>query len=233
MICHQYQCIFVHIPKVAGQSIEDVFLKKTNCERPELLLKPNSDPSKGPPRLAHLTAEEYVKYNYIDRKLFNSYFKFSFVRNPWARLVSEYKFRHQNRYDFKTFLFKNFPKPQEDCYKKFTAEYRHIIPQYNFLFDSSGKQLVNFIGRFEHIQQDFDYICRQLQISPLTLPHKNKSSTNLYEKIGHKILSKLGFEAGKNKPKKVNYTEYYDQESIDHVASLYSKDIEVFKYQFD
>ena len=28
MICHDYKCIFVHIPKTAGQSIEHVFLNQ-------------------------------------------------------------------------------------------------------------------------------------------------------------------------------------------------------------
>ena len=63
MISHRHRCVFVHIPKVAGQSIEHVFLGWNGLNwkgRAPLLLRPNEDPRKGPPRLAHLRAQDYV-----------------------------------------------------------------------------------------------------------------------------------------------------------------------------
>ena len=233
MISHDYKCIFIHIPKAAGQSIENVFLTSLGLDwnnREKLLLKSNTDPDKGPPRLAHLTAEEYVRCNYISSELFDSYFKFTFVRNPWARIVSEYKYRYSKQYDFNTFLYEKFPQVGDDCYEKFTAKYRHIIPQYDFLFDRNGKQLVDFIGRFENIQEDFNLICQKTNIPQQILPHKNKSSASLSEKIINKI--KPDFFKVKTQ-KKIKYTEYYDQKSRNYVAKLYNKDIETFKYQFE
>ena len=100
MICHHYKCVFVHIPKNAGQSIEHVFLNLLNLTwetRAPLLLRCNDRLELGPPRLAHLKADEYVRYNYLTQEMFNDYFKFSFVRNPWSRIISIYKYLGFNK----------------------------------------------------------------------------------------------------------------------------------------
>ena len=108
MLCHKHKCIFVHIPKTAGQSIEKVFLESLQFDesrRPELLLRPNNDPNKGPPRLAHLKAQDYFEYEYITKETFYKYFKFSFVRNPWDRAVSHYLYMVPERnISFEKFL---------------------------------------------------------------------------------------------------------------------------------
>jgi Sulfotransferase family len=206
MFCHQLKCIYVHIPKTAGQSIETAFLKVLGLTwetRAPLLLRPNDNPDLGPPRLAHLTASEYVSCGYITPAQFNSYFKFGFVRNPWDRIVSEYHYRYYGRgLRFKQFLFNNWPK------LVWSDAYRHIIPQCEYLYDKHGNLLVDYIGRYENLQADFDEICRRLCINEQPLPHINKSSRD-------------GL-----------YTDYYDDESREYVFRLYQKDIETFKYEF-
>lgn len=114
MICHHHKCIFIHIPKTAGQSIEHVFLDLLGLTwetRAPLLLRFNDRKELGPPRLAHLKANDYVNFKYISEELFNSYFKFSFVRNPWSRLVSFYNYRkYYLFYNFKYFVMKHLEK---------------------------------------------------------------------------------------------------------------------------
>ena len=128
MICHQYRCVFIHIPKTGGISVDHVFLRLvglTWATRAPLLLRANDDPAKGPPRLAHLMGIEYVSCGHLSPELFDAYFKFSFVRNPWDRLVSEYKYqRHPMRMSFKTWLFHHLPEPV------FSDAYRPILPQH-------------------------------------------------------------------------------------------------------
>lgn len=237
MICHQYRCLFVHIPKTAGQSIEAYFmqhLKLPESERDALLLSKNSDPRLGPPRLSHLKASEYLSGGHITPELFQAYYKFSFVRNPWDRLVSFYKYRgHAHRYDFKTFVFRHMPKPS------WTNDYCHVTPQYDFLYQD-GRCQVDFVGRFENLQADFDRVCEAVGLPQGKLPHANKSLQR------HTVLSVL-----RGEPRKIvrnlkrivlrgraerntfrHYSEYYDAETRDRVAQIYRQDIEAFGYQF-
>lgn len=235
MISHQNKCIFVHIPKNAGQSIESVFVKNhglTWNERSPLLLKPNFDPNKGPPRLAHLTAQEYIGCAHIPEELFNQYFKFSFTRNPWDRLVSEYNYRKAHgdlnyQASFKLFVMNNFPDVTADNYTSSKDYYRHIIPQWKFLYDNDGNCLVDFIGRFEKLQLDFDKVCQQINLANSLLPHKNKSLSKL-KKIKKTIAQIVTF----NRKEKKHYSDYYDEETKDFVAKYYAKDIELFGYSF-
>ena len=79
MISKTHKTIFVHIPKVAGQSIETMFLEDLGPNwkaRHRLLLRKKNTFEKGPKRLAHLTAGQYTEFNYITSEEFNQYFKF-------------------------------------------------------------------------------------------------------------------------------------------------------------
>lgn len=226
MISHAHQCIFVHIPKVAGTSIIDVF---SNDAQPESLSVDFRQHAFIPPP-PHLPALHYLKYGLVTQQQFDDYFKFSFVRNPWDRLVSEYKYRrHPQNYCFKDFLFKHFPSPA------WNDEYCHVIPQYDFLFDDQGHQMVNFIGRYEHLADDFHHVCEVLSISQSNLPHKNRSNSfmrrdNDLIEVLRTLRSKLSLNQKRFNFK--HYTQYYDDESVEFVRNLYHKDVETFQYQF-
>ena len=206
MVSDKYRCIFVHVPKVAGQSIEQFFLDLHGLtweQRSGLLLRHNTDRAIGPVRLAHLLASEYVDCGHVSRDTFERYFKFSFVRNPWSRLVSEYACRREYRkIPFKRWVMRDFPEP--DMY---TDTYRHVIPQCDYLYDSDGKLLVDFVGKFENLRQDFKIVCDRLGIDHSDLPHRNATAE---QKSGFgQWLRKL---LSPPPPKNVPYTEYYDDE---------------------
>lgn len=234
MICHHYKCLFVHIPKNAGQSIENVFLNLLDLKwetRAPLLLRHNDRPELGPPRLAHLKADEYVRFKYLSQEMFDDYFKFAFVRNPWSRMVSFYNYLGFNKKcDFKTFLVKEFKN------RIFKDRFWFVGPQSDFLYSADGKLLVNYIGRFEDLQNGFDYVCKEINLPQTALPHVNKSknSHTLSSFNPKKVARNLLYRC---KEKKIssyaNYQDYYDIESKNCVADLYQKDIELFNYNFE
>jgi len=235
MISHPDKCIFVHIPKAAGQSIEAVFVQRmglTWSQREALLLRPNNQPELGPPRLAHLLAREYVDKGYITPGLFEQYFKFTFVRNPWSRLVSEYNYRRSlgaknYQKSFRHFVLTHFPTPQDDDHCQAKDFYRHIVPQSQFLYDEKGKCLVDFVGKFEHLQEDFNTVCQQLAINTITLTHKNKTPQK------NRLFALLPLLLEPKLVKHKHYSEYYDDDTYALVERFYQEDIDNFHYQFD
>lgn len=228
MICREFQCLFVHVPKTAGQSVEQFFMDRLgldwDADREKVLLGDNDDPTRGTEKLAHLSASEYLDCGFIERDEFDRLFKFSFVRNPFERIVSEYRYRNyfQHR-SFRDFVLNKLPDPGWD------DKYRHVMPQYDMLHDADGRLLVEFVGRFENLQADFDAVCRGLGIEDSALPHRNpsnKKSRNLKRRLRNAL-----FRNGEND--KRHYTEFYDDETLEAVKRLYRKDIDTFGYTFE
>jgi hypothetical protein len=187
MINHSLQCIFVQVPKTGSTSIS----KTINANLQKKRIRPHSD---------IMQIKEKVAEN-----AFDNYFKFGFVRNPWCRAVSLYHRKQgtqmRHRMSFTEFInWHNYAT--DTCIYPTQKKY-----QLDFFTDSTGEILVNFIGRFESFQQDFNTACDKMGIPHQQLPHKNK---------------------GKHK----HYTEYYDDETRQIVAEKYAKDIEYFGYEF-
>jgi len=235
MISHHNKCIFIHIPKVAGTSISYALKDPDSKEKKNTKLAPlsaNDFNFAPPPPRPHFRAIDYVKYGQISQAKFDSYFKFAFVRNPWARIVSEYKYRNHARiYSFKTFLLYHLPQPQ------WADEYCHIIPQSDFLHDEHGNKTVDFIGKFENLENDFKEVCRHLNIPYKRLPLTNKSQSLFHLCPDSNLGDRLRILRGKfSRRQKQNtfghYTEYYDDETREYVAELYKNDIETFQYKF-
>jgi hypothetical protein len=227
MICREFNCLFVHIPKTAGQSIEQFFMDRLQLDwdrdRAALHLQRNDNPALGTEKLAHLSAAEYVECGHLPASEFSDLFKFSFVRNPWDRILSEYRYRNyfQHR-SFSDFVLNKLPAPGWD------DKYRHVMPQYDMLYSNEGKLLVDFVGRFESLHQDFDQVCEHLGIENSKLPHRNRSDKKSRD-LKRKIRNWL-FLNGENRLESLD--DFYDDETRAAVAQYYRKDIEVFGYQF-
>ena len=233
MLSHHHKCIFIHIPKNAGQSIEHVFLTELGLSwenRAPLLLRPNNKPALGPPRLAHLRASDYVKCMYTPQDMFDAYTKFAFVRNPYSRMVSFYRYLKYNQYvDFPTFV-KDYLRQ-----KVLEQDYWFVGPQYEYLYSEDGKTcLVDFVGKFESLQSDFDKVCELMGAPAKPVPHVNDSKLVENKPIvsARKRVKDLWAKVTDNQiPKYKNFEDYYDDDSREIVADIYARDFELFGYK--
>ncbi len=171
IISHKHKFIFFHIPKAAGSS---VFLSLCNAinaldddlrprcsDKDHLLVKNPPYNSFGNcdtinQHSSFNDVQDFFKLNGWD---INVYFKFSFVRNPWARSVSYYFYLFHNSMNFREHCIKN-----QDL-------------QYNWLqCDESKDVAVDFVGKVETAQQDLDFIFENIGLPKQQLPHRNKST---------------------------------------------------------
>ena len=213
MLLPEYSAIFVHIHKTAGQSMERVFLdslhKTSVLDGSQYLLRPNNDPTKGHERLAHLTAEEYVKYKYVSKKEFESFYKFSLVRNPWARVFSFYKFRGFNG----LIPFNRFVNEYLPLY--FEKEHWFFRLQADFIYNAKNELVVNYVGKFENLDQDFKKIASALTLEFTKLPRENSSKKNT-------LLTKKSFNLWKKHPEIITKLRIL-KPTEDYTKNLYTK----------
>ena len=237
LISHRHKCIFVHVPKTGGTSIEDAFVSELGLsfeERGQLLIGANPG-NQGPRRISHFTAVELLESGHITRKLFESYFKFGFVRDPWDRAVSTYKYLRIGG-EFKRFACDILPNSLSK-----SAYFGYFVrPQHAFLYDRNGECLVDFVGRFERLEQDFEIVSDRLELDA-TLPHKNQHrSPHIPVKsrlrqaafgiaalnLSH-VMGAFGTKEIRKRPR-----DYFDAESAAFVGEFYKDDVNTFGYRF-
>jgi len=176
MYSARFKTIFVHIPKTGGQSIEHVFFAEhglTWDTRAALLMRVKARGERGPKRLAHLLAREYVELGYVAAEDFAASFKFTVVRNPYDRAVSEYRYRHATKPSAR----KSFREYVQSLDRARLP--RHNEPQADFVQDELGKPIVDRILRFETLSADFVEVSKEIFGRPIDLPHANKSTTDI------------------------------------------------------
>jgi hypothetical protein len=207
VISHSKQFIFIHNYKAAGNSIRTAFQayvedrqKPNFVERVAIAahLLPRHYPNLYP---WHLTAKE-ARDALKGTGTFESYFKFGFVRDPWDLQVSLYTFMRQTRSHTQHRLvsgMKNF-----DEYLEWRVN-KDLHFQKDIFCDQEGTLLVDYVGKLERIEEDFNHISLRLGIEPV-LPHKNSSN------------------------RERDYLAYYTPKSVDLVFEAFQKDIQAFGY---
>jgi hypothetical protein len=171
MISHRYQCVYVHVPKAGGQSIENVFVDLHGLTwetRAPLLLRPCSDRRFGPRFLAHLTAREYVSCGHLSATDFDAYFTFAAVRNPWDRVLSTYRYLNPEGVSFADWTRSTLVHKIEQGHFFFKSQAEYVT-------DDDGVVLVDEILRLEDFPHAFDSVRRRLGLGGEGLPKVNVS----------------------------------------------------------
>ena len=209
MISHRHKCIFVHINKTGGTSIESWF--GTSYTSGAKTYKTNK----------HQIARKMRKQFPAEWK---SYFTFSFVRNPWDKEVSDYYFCKNHKYRIQAQTISEY-------FQKLAKSRRSMwnSNQLHWLCDGNGKQIVDFIGRFENLQEDFNIVCDRIGVLRSKLPHCLRGGA-----LGPGDMKKLSDRGvtSDTRDSKKPYWEYYNDETRKIVAEKYAKDIEYFGYEF-
>ena len=55
----------------------------------------------------------------------------------------------------------------------------HYEDQWKFIYDGGNNDLLDFIGKFENFQEDFNIVCDKIGIPHSQLPHINKTKKKL------------------------------------------------------
>ena len=197
MINFKKKFVFIHIPKTAGTSIE------SSLDEGDSILKRGETEYGYARPLNHLTLTQALNHRDVDPNITKDFFKFTFVRNPWDKVISEC-FCGQIQVIFKDdHTIKE--KIKTACSWAKGGYGGHCQKQIDFV-KAQGSSM-DFIGRFEDLQKDYKHICETLKIPHLPLPHLNKS-------------------------KRSHYREYFNNETEDLVRETYKEDIEKFNYEY-
>jgi len=188
----EHQCIFIHITKTAGTSVAKSLFNHLPY---------------------HYTAIHYrVIYG---RKTFNRYFKFAFVRNPWDRLYSAYRYLKSGGWNDEDKIWYESNLAEYNDFNDFVQKWLtadnikkhiHFMPQHYFICDMNDRILIDYLAYFETINDDFKNIASQLNIKA-SISHHNANPSG-------------------------SYLDIYNTESRNIVANVYSKDIVLFGYDF-
>jgi len=207
IISHRLRCIFFAIPKTGTHSVRQALrrhMAEDDLEQVGLFVQKRFPFEQlKDVRHGHLSVRQIAPV--IGPEIFGSYFKFGFVRNPYARFVSYCAFMGRETGHFEQ-------APREFMHWILFRERPdgHILfrPQHEFLIGEDGALAVDFVGRNETMQASYDAVCARLAIDSETLGRVNPSKHGAW-------------------------LDYYDQTLLEGVADYYRRDFELFNYALD
>lgn len=221
MVSHEHKCIFIHIPKTAGTSIEKKLghFKTLKREVQDHTYVKDIEPL-ALADLISIALSGRIKYvakefrnqltgksQRLTKEQFDSYYKFAFVRNSWSRVFSWYQNvmrdpLHQEENNVK-------PDISFDYFVKNHLNGYLIQSQMVWLKNNKGQLPFDFIGRFETLNHDFSHVCQELKLDDAELP---KLVTGQHSSS--------------------SYVDEYTDETRKIVADHFAEEIKYFKFEF-
>ncbi|WP_419227548.1 sulfotransferase family 2 domain-containing protein [Alteromonas marina] len=188
----KHNCIFIHIPKAAGTSVLHALSGSTE----------------------HVQRDHCSAFNFksADKKRFERSFKFAFVRHPVDRLLSVHRYLLSGGNGTNNKRLSALINSEYNQFDDFVLKYLDSMrlhtevlfrPQFSFLCNEYYEVMVDFVGKYERIDEDFKVVADKLDLST-TLPKSNVSKLSNGSDVSDNVREKI--------------------------FDLYSKDFELFKY---
>lgn len=216
-IYDRHRLVHIHIPKTGGTAIETFF-----HEIGDMVWGPASWLGQEQIggrwyELQHLTWQELAALSGLP---LHEYASFAVVRDPYARMVSDYLWRGASRGDppdsatrsFESFaaFVSSIPPDLDVRWAEYIARADqkeanfliHVRPQHHYLFDGRANRQVDDLLRFEDLDREFGSL------------------------IGRHGLVTDSIR----RPLPRNLSEFYDRELLDCVNRLYARDFDLLGY---
>jgi|TARA_B110000114_G_scaffold47269_1_gene50124 hypothetical protein len=206
IVSHAKQFIFFAVPKTGTHAVRELLSihKGADDWEQQVLFGKQLSPI---PEIAkiqhgHISAQQIEPY--LDKAVWQDYFKFAIVRNPFDRFISICFFlNRQNPLFLETPL--QWMKSAIQA-KEFRARVL-VKPQFLQLSDAQGNIAMDYVGRYETLQNSVDEICLSLKVESSQLQKRNTSEHQ-------------------------QYREYYDEELKSAVEIVYAEDLRRFNYSY-
>ena len=204
IISHKHKFIFFPIPKTGTHSIRFAvrpYLDEQDEEHVALFhhskfnIEAFNDRKNG-----HFSVQEIRPH--LSDEIWNTYYKFCFVRNPFDRFVSTCFFKNpqiKNNPEMASAFLKLIAK------KELVKRSFFYQTQLSYVKNEANEIVMDFVGRLENVQSDYENLCSKINIKPQILEKKN---TSIHEE----------------------YMSYYDEELVQYVIELYYEDFKAFNY---
>jgi len=206
MIWKKNKIIFIHIPKCGGTSIEN----SINLIEKGMYWGKNNIIAKKINFFYEMQHMPYVSYKKLVKDI-NNFYIFTFVRNPFDRVISLYKDTKYKRHDLRkklnlksNFSFNEFLKKIKNS--------NHIHHKSQTFFLDGKKDSKIRVFKFENFEKNFIHILKQNKLSTKL----RKSNQSKKDSI---IESKLKY--------------YNDKKNIYLVKSIFKDDLRMFDYSYE
>jgi len=230
LISTEKKFLFIHIQKTAGSSLARLLKSHAPDTRPFLGQHDHALMAK-----KHLASEwdEYYKFAFVRNPWDRLVSWYEMIRQdgrllPWYKRLPYEMIRHNGKVfpSSQRLLQRKHYKPlwqyvlrNSTNFDEFLLNCTDIIDdvdgkrsfmynQLDYIANEDGDIIVDFVGKFENLEQDINTVLKALRLESRPLPHVNKSQ--------HR-----------------HYSVYYTEETKNLVAERYSRDIQFFGYQFE
>ena len=181
--------IYIHIPKTAGTSMESIgWVGKGFCKHCGIDYYQN---------MSKITHHEDVDLS--------KYFKWSFIRDPYTRFMSGLI-----NHVFKGKYVEGFQ--EQDEVTKFIIQNANRFNEFEILKEAhlyltiDNIMVMDFLGKYENLQEDFNKVCDRVGVGRTQLPHILKGRHDDYDHLYTPVTREI-------------------------VANYYKRDFELFDYE--